>query len=67
MNYRVEPALGRPFEVDVAIPSLSLVFEYNGEYHYHFVPMYLCYVLIIHFRMEICLPSHLLFSTSCGA
>ncbi len=25
----------------IFIPTLSLAFEYNGEYHYHYVPMYL--------------------------
>jgi len=27
-------------EFDVFIPSLSMAFEYNGEYHYKFVPIY---------------------------
>ncbi len=29
------------FHFDVFIPSLSLALEYNGEYHYQFVPVYL--------------------------
>ncbi len=27
-------------EVDVFVPSQSLALEYNGEYHYTFVPLY---------------------------
>ncbi len=39
MNYPVV-LTGKPFEVDIFVPSLSLAFEYNGEYHYKFVSMY---------------------------
>ncbi len=40
MNYSIVPLETRPFDVDVFVPSLSLALEYNGEYHYKFVPMY---------------------------
>ncbi len=40
MNYCITVASGKPFEVDIFIPALSLAFEYNGEYHYQFVSMY---------------------------
>ncbi len=40
MNYDVKPKSGRPFQVDVFVPSLSIALEYNGEYHYQFVPLY---------------------------
>ncbi len=40
MNYCVRPASGRAFEVDLFISSQSLALEYNGEYHYRYVPMY---------------------------
>ncbi len=38
MNYSVKSE--RNFEVDVFVPSCSLAFEYNGEYHYQFVALY---------------------------
>ncbi len=41
MNFSLVSLIGRSFEFDVFIPTLSLAFEYYGEYHYHFVPVYL--------------------------
>ncbi len=41
MNYMLYPLIGRPFEVDVFISSLSLAFDYHAEYHYRYVPLYL--------------------------
>ncbi len=38
MNYSVKGSTS--FEVDVFVPSRSLAFEYNGEYHYNFVALY---------------------------
>ncbi len=40
MNHTLKNVDGKSFEVDVFIPSRSLAFEYNGEYHYKFVSMY---------------------------
>ncbi len=40
MNARVSPMRNKHFELDVFIPALSLALEYNGEYHYKFVPVY---------------------------
>ncbi len=39
MNYSVKAEKDR-FEVDVFVSSLSIALEYNGEYHYHYVPVY---------------------------
>jgi len=33
-------SLGKYIELDIFIPELSLAFEYNGEQHYKFVPIY---------------------------
>src|SRR5689334_14870287 len=41
LNYFVQGNAKRPFEFDIFIPDLSLAFEYNGEYHYQSVPVYL--------------------------
>ncbi len=41
MDYVVKGEERRLFELDVLIPSRALAFEYNGEYHYQFVPLYL--------------------------
>ncbi len=40
MNYSVNLEKGKRFEVDVFIPSRALAFEYNGEYHYKYIPLY---------------------------
>ncbi len=61
MNYSVKPSVGRAFEVDVFVSSRSIAFEYNGEYHYQFVPVYLIweiysdlltYLFIIHHLLQ---------------
>ncbi len=40
MNYSARSADGKCFELDIFVPTRSLAFEYNGEYHYQFVPLY---------------------------
>ncbi len=40
LNYRMP---GRSMEFDVFAPELSLAIEYNGEYHYYSVPLYLVF------------------------
>jgi len=33
-------------QLDIFIPSLSLAFEYNGEYHYKSIPMFSSHLLV---------------------
>jgi len=41
MNYGYSTEMkSKGVEFDIFIPSLSLAFEYNGEYHYKFVPIH---------------------------
>ncbi len=49
MNKDINLGSGKGFEVDVFVPNLALAFEYNGEYHYKFVPLY-------HLRFSLRLP-----------
>ncbi len=41
LNHFITPIASRPLEVDIFVPSRALAFEYNGEYHYQFVTVYL--------------------------
>ncbi len=45
-NYSYKKPDRGVYEFDIFIPVLSLAVEYNGEYHYNFIPVYLsCSIL----------------------